>query len=54
MRDTLRTCCEPIKTQSRLLKTLNPTPGHEQKFGRFIGSLWAMNPGHLTTNEKFA
>jgi hypothetical protein len=37
-----------------MLKTLNPTPGHEQKLGRFFGSLWAMNPGHSTTNEKFA
>jgi hypothetical protein len=37
-----------------MLKTLNPTPGHEQKLGRFIGSLWAINPGHSTTNEKFA
>ncbi len=44
----------PLRLNQNMLKTLNPTPGHEQKLGRFIGSLWAINPGHSTTNEKFA
>jgi hypothetical protein len=35
-----------LRLNQNMLKTLNPTPGHEQMLGRFIGSLWAMNPGH--------
>ncbi len=57
MRDTLRTweyVVNLLRLNQNTLKTLNPTLGYEQKLGRFIGSLWAMNPGHSTTNEKFA